>query len=93
VLDDGRYSITGGQALPGAGALAAVAAALPGVACARAADAAAVRDAVAASARPGIVLAAVSEHVWPGPSPFVDPAWVRSRFGEHARGMDHGPLG
>jgi thiamine pyrophosphate-dependent acetolactate synthase large subunit-like protein len=86
VLDDGRYSITGGQEVAGAGSLAAVAAALPGVACARAGDPDGVTAAVAASARPGIVLAAVGEHVWPGPSPFVDPAWVRARFGAHARG-------
>ena len=80
VLDDGRYSITGGQALVSGSSFAAVAGSFPGVAAVEAPTADAVGDAVRTLARPGIVLAAVDERVWPGPSPFVDPHAVRARF-------------
>jgi thiamine pyrophosphate-dependent acetolactate synthase large subunit-like protein len=80
VLDDGRYSITGGQAVVSPGALAGMARALPGVAAADARTAAEVADAVAGLARPGIVVAAIDEPAWPGPSPFVDPPDVLARF-------------
>jgi thiamine pyrophosphate-dependent acetolactate synthase large subunit-like protein len=80
VLDDGRYSITGGQAVVSPGALFGVAGALPGVAAAEARTAAEVADAVAGLARPGIVVAAIDEPAWPGPSPFVDPPAVLARF-------------
>jgi thiamine pyrophosphate-dependent acetolactate synthase large subunit-like protein len=86
VLDDGRYSITGGQAVAAAGTLGAVTAAFPALAAVEAASAAAVGEAVATSARPGVVVARVDEEAWPGPSPFVDPPAVRARFAEAARG-------
>ena len=80
VLDDGRYAITGGQQVVDPDAFAHVAGAFPGLAAATAATPAEVGDLVRALARPGVVLARIDEAEWPGPSPFVDPAWVRSRF-------------
>jgi thiamine pyrophosphate-dependent acetolactate synthase large subunit-like protein len=80
VLDDGRYSITGGQALVAGSSFASVAGSFPGVAALEAASQEAVGEAVRTLARPGIVLAAVTERAWPGPSPFVDPHAVRARF-------------
>jgi thiamine pyrophosphate-dependent acetolactate synthase large subunit-like protein len=86
VLDDGRYSITGGQELVAAEALAPVIAALPGVTAVEAATPAAVADAIGAIERPGVILAAIDEPAWPGPSPFVDPPLVRRRFASYAAG-------
>lgn len=86
VLDDGRYSITGGQQVVAPAALEAVAAALPGIATETAATADAVGDAVRTLARPGIVLAKIDESEWPGPSPFVDPPLVLRRFSSYAAG-------
>ena len=86
VLDDGRYSITGGQPVVAPGALGAVAAALPDLATATAAAPDAVADAVQTLSRPGIVLAKIDEPEWPGPSPFVDPGCVRQRFASYAAG-------
>jgi thiamine pyrophosphate-dependent acetolactate synthase large subunit-like protein len=85
VLDDGRYSITGGQALVGGSAFAPVAGSFPGLAAREAATPEAVGEAVRELARPGVVLAAIDRHEWPGPSPFVDPHRVRARFTEAAR--------
>jgi thiamine pyrophosphate-dependent acetolactate synthase large subunit-like protein len=84
VLDDGRYSITGGQDVIAPDALAPVVAALPGVSCTPAASAAEVAEAVRAIVPPGVVLARIDEPAWPGPSPFVDPPRVRARFTAHA---------
>ena len=84
VLEDGRYSITGGQELIAPDALTAVLEGLPGVALAGASSRDEVARAIRAMARPGIVLARIEEPAWPGPSPFVDPAWVRSRFSRFA---------
>lgn len=92
VLDDGRYSITGGQALTGADCLAAVAGALPGVAATRVATAQEITTAVGELGRPGVLLAHIEQSQWPGPSPFVDPPAVRRRFAAHAAG-DHGRSG
>jgi sulfopyruvate decarboxylase subunit beta len=86
VLDDGRYSITGGQPVVAPAALGAVADALPDLATATAAAPAAVADAVRTLSRPGIVLAKIDEPEWPGPSPFVDPGRVRRRFASYAAG-------
>jgi thiamine pyrophosphate-dependent acetolactate synthase large subunit-like protein len=84
VLQDGRYSITGGQEVVAPDALAAVLESLPGVALARASSRHEVTRALRTIPRPGIVLARIEEASWPGPSPFVDPAWVRSRFSSFA---------
>jgi thiamine pyrophosphate-dependent acetolactate synthase large subunit-like protein len=84
VLDDGRYSITGGQELVGGSAFGGIAEALPHLHGLEAPTPEAVAAAVTTLARPGIVLAAVDEHAWPGPSPFVDPHRVRARFLEAA---------
>jgi len=86
VLDDGRYSITGGQDVVDPDALRHVAGALPGLDAAVAATPAQVSDRVRTLARPCIVVARIDEPEWPGPSPFVDPARVRSRFLENALG-------
>jgi thiamine pyrophosphate-dependent acetolactate synthase large subunit-like protein len=84
VLDDGRYSITGGQEVVAPDALAAVVGVLPGVESARASSPSEVASAVRSVTRPGIVLARIDEAAWPGPSPFVDPPLVRRRFAAHA---------
>lgn len=80
VLADGRYSITGGQELPTDPAFVAVAAAL-GLRSARCHDAAEIGAAIRASG-PALVEAVVTDDAWPGPSPFVDPALVGTRFRE-----------
>lgn len=86
VLDDGRYSITGGQQVVDPNAFARVAGAFPGLEAAEAVTPSDVADQVRTLTRPGVVLARIDESEWPGPSAFVDPAWVRSRFLENARG-------
>ena len=80
VLDDGRYTITGGQSVVAPEALAAVAKALPGVDVAVATAPAEITSALGSSARPGVVLARIDDPTWPGPSPFVKPHEVRRRF-------------
>jgi thiamine pyrophosphate-dependent acetolactate synthase large subunit-like protein len=84
VLDDGGYAITGGQPAVAPAVVSSVAGALPGVAAAVARTPDEVADAVAGLARPGIVVAAIAERAWPGPSPFVDPTGVCARFREAA---------
>jgi thiamine pyrophosphate-dependent acetolactate synthase large subunit-like protein len=84
ILDDGRYSITGGQEIVDGSAFRAVAGSFPGISAVVAATPADVATSVRTLARPGIVLAAIDEHVWPGPSPFVDPHLVRARFAANA---------
>jgi thiamine pyrophosphate-dependent acetolactate synthase large subunit-like protein len=86
ILDDGRYSITGGQPLVDPDALRSVAPAFPGLAAAEATTADEVRELVRALERPGLVVARVDEAAWPGPSAFVDPDYVRSRFLANANG-------
>jgi thiamine pyrophosphate-dependent acetolactate synthase large subunit-like protein len=86
VLDDGRYSITGGQDVVAPETTQAVVGALPGVSSARAASSADVAAAVASLPRPAVVLARIDEPEWPGPSPFVDPPLVLRRFTAHAAG-------
>lgn len=86
VLDDGAYSITGGQEVVGASAFRAVAGSFPGVAGIEADSQERVADAVRTLARPGILLARVDERAWPGPSPFVDPHRVLTEFTRNAEG-------
>lgn len=90
VLDDGRYSITGGQALIASDALAGVLSGLPDVSLERATSRAEVAKAIRGTARPGVVLARIDEPAWPGPSPFVDPARVRDRFSSYAASGESG---
>jgi sulfopyruvate decarboxylase subunit beta len=85
VLDDGAYSITGGQELVGAGSFRSVAGRFPGVGAREAGTPEDVADGVRSLARPGILLACVGEREWPGPSPFVDPHTVLTRFTKEAR--------
>ncbi len=87
VLDDGRYSITGGQELVDPEGFRFIAGAFPGVELADAVTRAVVADCVRDLPRPAIVLAAIDERAWPGPSPFVDPHRVLARFSERATGL------
>lgn len=84
VLRDGLYSITGGQSLIEANSLASVCGAFEGVSAVEADTPAAVAEALGKLPRPGIVLARITEREWPGPSPFVSPSDVRSRFAGRA---------
>jgi thiamine pyrophosphate-dependent acetolactate synthase large subunit-like protein len=86
VLDDRRYSITGGQDVVAPDALAAVAGALPGVAAAQADSPREVAEAISSLRRPSVILAQINEPAWPGPSPFVDPQLVCRRFARYAAG-------
>lgn len=86
VLDDGLYSITGGQELVAARAVAEVVAALPHLSAREVESGAAVGEAVRTLPRPAVVVARIDEPAWPGPSPFVDPHDVRIRFRANARG-------
>jgi thiamine pyrophosphate-dependent acetolactate synthase large subunit-like protein len=78
VLADGRYAITGGQPLNGPLRLADVATTL-GCSGARVTDEPSLGAALPA-ARPLFVEAVVDDPARPGPSPFVDPAWVVHNF-------------
>lgn len=80
VLADGAYSITGGQPLVAETRFADVATSLPGLASATASTREDLARAVAETPRPGLVCAQLTEQIWPGPSPFIDPALVRARF-------------
>jgi thiamine pyrophosphate-dependent acetolactate synthase large subunit-like protein len=86
VLDDGAYSITGGQALVTETRFAGVAASLPGLAGVTTSTRDDLARAVAETPRPALVCAQLAEQVWPGPSPFVEPALVRARFALAANG-------
>ena len=80
VLADGEYSITGGQPLTAPCRAAAVAEAL-GMSSAVATTPEELDAALQDQARPLVVEAVVSERVWPGPSPFVDPHKIRLDVG------------
>jgi len=85
VLADGLYAITGGQPLSGPLRLPEVARAL-GIGGVRAGDEAELCDALRSAGRPAVIEALVDDRSWPGPSPFVDPAGVRSRFAANVAG-------
>lgn len=76
VLSDGAYSITGGQAIAVRPRAAEVSNALDGLSGAAAETADALRAELTSLPRPCVVEARITEAVWPGPSPFVDPAEV-----------------
>lgn len=80
VLDNGRYEITGGQELIAPTRFAEVARALRAADAGVAGSPAETTQSVAALGRPAIVVATVTDPAWPGPSPFVDPFLVRTRF-------------
>jgi sulfopyruvate decarboxylase subunit beta len=88
VLADGAYSITGGQALVAETRFAEVAASLPCLTSATASTREDLARAAAETPRPALVCAQLAAQVWPGPSPFVEPAFVRTRFALAA--TDHG---
>jgi thiamine pyrophosphate-dependent acetolactate synthase large subunit-like protein len=83
VLADGAYSITGGQVIEVPLRLEAVGTALDGLSGSTAATAEELRTQLLELPRPGLIEAKVSENVWPGPSPFVDPAAVVRNLREH----------
>jgi thiamine pyrophosphate-dependent acetolactate synthase large subunit-like protein len=76
VLADGAYSITGGQAIPVRPRLAEVASALDGLAGASAETPDELRERIGSLPWPAVIEARIGEPMWPGPSPFVDPAAV-----------------
>jgi thiamine pyrophosphate-dependent acetolactate synthase large subunit-like protein len=76
VLSDGVYGITGGQQLNAPTRFAEVVQSLGGVSNHRVGTVADLCDAVQTAARPALIEAELDERVWPGPSPFVDPAKV-----------------
>ncbi len=80
VLADGAYSITGGQPLLSSGRFVEVADALGGIACRRVDNPEELVTALVDVDRPGLIEAVLNEQVWPGPSPFVDPARTRLEF-------------
>lgn len=84
VLNDGHYSITGGQRLGNGGRFAAVAAALGGVRTAVIEDLDAV-EAAASAGGPALLEIRYSDRDWPGGDPFVDPHLVRAHFEAEAR--------
>jgi thiamine pyrophosphate-dependent acetolactate synthase large subunit-like protein len=86
VLDDGRYSITGGQPLVRSRAFADVAAAFAELTVAEASTPEDVEAAVRGISRPGVVVANIDEPEWPGASPFVPPHRVRARVAARAAG-------
>ena len=85
ILEDGHYSITGGQELIAA-AFGAVSGALPGLTTIECLAEAEVVDAVRTARRPAVVVARIDDPSWPGPSPFVDPPAVAARFRENVAG-------
>jgi thiamine pyrophosphate-dependent acetolactate synthase large subunit-like protein len=80
VLADGKYSITGGQQLAPSPRFVEVSQALGGIDSARVRTAELLRTALLDLHRPCLIEAVVDDWVWPGPSPFVDPARVRIAF-------------
>jgi thiamine pyrophosphate-dependent acetolactate synthase large subunit-like protein len=80
VLSDGVYGITGGQALNAPTRFAEVVQCLGGVTNHRVDTAADLCHALQTAARPALIEAELDERVWPGPSPFVDPAKVVLEF-------------
>ncbi len=83
ILCDGHYSITGGQPLGAPGRFAEVAAAL-GLGTAVVSDLGEIAPSLAALPRPALVEVHYAPGEWPGPSPFIDPPVVRSRFEQAA---------
>ena len=90
VLVDGHYTITGGQALGVPDVFADVAAAL-GMTAAIATTRDEITEHVRDLQRPGLLEVRYDDRTWPGPSPFVDPAVVRSRFEREATRPIPGP--
>lgn len=80
VLNDGHYSITGGQPIAGDGRFAAVAQALGGIVTSVVDEPEAVARAAAEMSGPALLEIRYAERVWPGWDPFVDPPVVRARF-------------
>jgi thiamine pyrophosphate-dependent acetolactate synthase large subunit-like protein len=84
VLSDEVYGITGQQPLSSPPRFAEVAQSLGGIAGLRVASIDDLRTALIQLQRPSLIEAQVTERVWPGPSPFVDPASVRLAFAANA---------
>jgi thiamine pyrophosphate-dependent acetolactate synthase large subunit-like protein len=86
VLANGRYGITGGQDLIHDSAAAAVAGVLAPLSATTVDDATALSEAVRRVGRPGVVEARVTDGDWTRPTPFVNPALVRTRFLQRVHG-------
>jgi thiamine pyrophosphate-dependent acetolactate synthase large subunit-like protein len=84
VLSDEAYAITGRQPLSSPPRFAEVAESLGGIAGLRVTGDDALRAALVRLPRPSLIEAEVTEPAGPGPSPFVDPAWVRAAFAANA---------
>jgi thiamine pyrophosphate-dependent acetolactate synthase large subunit-like protein len=84
VLSDEVYGITGQQPLSSPPRFAEVAQSLGGIAGLRVTSIDDLRTALIQLQRPSLIEAQVTERVWPGPSPFVDPASVRLAFAANA---------
>jgi thiamine pyrophosphate-dependent acetolactate synthase large subunit-like protein len=84
VLSDGTYGITGRQPLSAQPRFAEVAQSIGGIAARRVQDVDQLCAALVELPRPGLIEAEVTDAVWPGPSPFVDPAAVRLAFTANA---------
>lgn len=80
VLSDVAYAITGGQQLSAPTRFGEVGLALGGIAGTRVSSDADLRAALVELGRPGLIEVELTEQVWPGPSPFVNPAKVRIEF-------------
>lgn len=88
-LADGHYSITGGQPIAPETRFVEVVESLQSLSAGRAHSTDELASLVSALPRPGLVEAVVTDRVWPGWSPFVDPERVRARFAAHVnRGSD-----
>lgn len=84
VLSDGVYGITGGQQLNAPTRFAEVAQSLGGIAGVRVGTPEQLRHSLQTMTRPALIEAELGERVWPGPSPFVDPARVVLEFAANA---------
>jgi thiamine pyrophosphate-dependent acetolactate synthase large subunit-like protein len=80
VMADGRYTMTGGQAIEVTATFAGAAAALPGLHGASAATAGELSRALAETPLPGLIEVALDEPSVTHASPFVDPHRVRMAF-------------
>jgi thiamine pyrophosphate-dependent acetolactate synthase large subunit-like protein len=90
VLSDGLYSITGGQSLSRSTRFAEVVEAIGGMSGHRVSNTTDLADLLRRPGGTRLIEAEVSEPMWPGPSPFVDPARVRIAFEDNVAGINNG---
>ena len=90
ILSDGVYSITGGQQLMPRTRFSEVAKTIGGIDGTRVETADELSRALLELDRPALIEAVVTERIWPGLSPFVDPARVRIAFEDNIAGVGEG---